>query len=250
MLSSPIEVRDDAEWVIFLTGAALATGIAVVGLVLTFMLALGMDPSAPPDYAELVQASRRLVAFRIVAVLDIMVWLGIGATLLTLGGILMRDAPIRAALIGACGLGQLLAATGGYTRLVGVTELASRYATAGGDEQTRIIAIYLALAVSIMSHYGLAQLLSGVGFLMVSVLAMAHLGLPRWLAVWLGLIGAYAVINQLVAAAGIPLDLGPLFLIYLVLGLGGAHLSLGLVAWQRTLRGTLGLAAATAPSHP
>src|SRR5437867_1774624 len=95
------------------------------------------------------------------------------------------------------------------------------------------------------SHYAAGQLLYGAGYLLVAGVAFSRGGLPRWIAAWFALSGAYAVANQLsVVAVG---DLRP-GLLFVVFQLGDALVALALFAtfWRRGIAASprIGLAPA------
>jgi hypothetical protein len=183
----------EAPWGTFVSRSALLLGVASLALMGVFVGVLGFDDSTP--YAELQMAGHNAAAYRIGAALDIATWLGIGGLLLAFAGCFAARAPIRALLLACCGVGQVVGALGGAVRLNAIGELASRYAAATPDQQAALGQAYLTLAQVMGAHYGIGQLLYGIGYLLIAALAFSHVGLPRWIAAWFAVSGTYAVAN-------------------------------------------------------
>lgn len=225
----------ETDWLKFLARWALVTALAVVGLFGAFgMLMAAAGPVAEEaDFAlvELVGASRSPAAHRLLAALDVLVWLGLGGTLLGFASLFARWAPRRAAVLAACGVGQLIGALGGYMRLGAVNELAARHAAAAPDQQATLVQVYLTVAEIISAHFDIGQLLYGVGFLLLGSVGLSLAGFPRWLAVWLGLSGLWAITAQVAAAAGSTL-FESAFLVYAILGLLAPLLAIALAFWR------------------
>jgi hypothetical protein len=85
--------------------AALFTTVAFASLFVIMIGFIGFDQSVPQQYAELLQAQRAPGAYRVFSIGDVFVWLGIGTTLVAIGALVARSAPVRAAFIAACGIG-------------------------------------------------------------------------------------------------------------------------------------------------
>lgn len=226
---------DDAAWSTFLARWALFAALALVALFVAFgALLAATGDTAATDFAivELVGASRSPALHRVMGALDLLVWLGIGGTLLGFAGLFAPWARRRAALLAACGVGQLAGAVGAYMRLVSVNELAGRYAAAAPDQQAVLVQAQLTLFQIISAHFNLGQLLNGAGFLLLASAGLSLAGFPRWLAVWFGLSGLYAVVAQVVLAAG-STALLPVFPLYAVVGLIAPFIAVAVAFWRR-----------------
>src|SRR6266704_5193106 len=189
----------EAAWGKFVAWSALVLAGASLTAILFYVLVLGLDDFSP--LAELQMAARNPAAYRLGAALDMLNWVGIGALLFAFAGFFGARAPIRALLLAACGVGQMAGAVGGALRLDAITELATRYTTAGADQQAVLMQVYLTLVQMVGSHYAAGQLLYGAGYLFVAGIAFSRGGVPRWIAAWFALSGTYAVANQLSVVA-------------------------------------------------
>src|SRR5438128_2048103 len=105
----------EAPWGRFVARSALLLGVVGLALMAIFIAVLPVDLSDPN--AELVAAARNPVMYRLAALLDILVWFGIGGVLLAFAGYFATRAPIRALVLAAAGAGQVIGALGGYMRL-------------------------------------------------------------------------------------------------------------------------------------
>jgi len=174
----------------------------------------------------------RYVAQRRIA-FDLLVWSGLGGTLVALSCVLAQQAPIRAAFIAACGVGQIVGVLGGFIRLNAVSDLATRYAVAAPDQQAGLVQSYLDLSQPIGAHFDAGSTLYGAGFLLVASAALSVVGFPRWLAGWFALSGSWALVSNALYAVGSPFQIRDLFPLYLILGIAGLHLAIAIVFWRR-----------------
>jgi Domain of unknown function (DUF4386) len=192
---------DEAAWYWALSRAALLTALIFTSMFVIMGVFIGFGETGPHEYVELLQAQRAPLAYRIFSMADIFVWLGIGMTLLAFGALYRRVAPIRAALLAACGLGQLVGATGGSLRLYAVTDLAVRHAAATLDQQPAIVSAYLTVDKLVGAHFNLGALLYGIGFVLIAWTSVRLVGFPRWLAVWFALSGTIILVLNALGAA-------------------------------------------------
>ena len=227
--------RDEAAWSGFLARWTLLAALAYVGLFGAFgaLLAAARDAGAA-DFAlvEFVGASRSPAVHRLMAALDALVWLGIGGTLLGFAALFAPWARRRAALLAACGVGQLAGVIGAYMQLGAVNELAVRYAAAAPDQQAALVQAHLTLAQIVSAHFGLGQLLYGAGFLLLASAGLSLGGFPRWLAAWFGLSGIWSVTAQVFNVGGSAFFMS-LFLVDAVAGLIAPFLAVAVVFWRR-----------------
>ncbi len=230
-LASSIDAAD-SNWFRFVSRWALLPALTFVALLAVFFPVIAAAGSVPMEYAELVAASHRPALYRLAAVLDILVWLGIGGTLVAFAAVFARRAPIRATFLAVCGAGQVVGALGGFLRLTATTELAARYAAAALDAQAALAQAYLTLGQTIGAHYSLGSALYGAGFLLIASVAFPLAGFPRWLAVWFALSGSWSLVAGGVSAAGSP-ALMAVFPLYAIAGIIALHVAIAAVFWRR-----------------
>ena len=231
-MMSPIDTHA-SRWFRFLSRWALMTTLMVVGLFASFFMVLGAAGSAPSDYAELVGAAQQPSAYRAVGVFDFLVWFGLGGTLVALSCVLAQQAPMRAAFIAACGVGQVVGALGGFIRLTAISDLAARYADASADQQASLVRSYLDLWLVIGAHFDAGSTLYGAGFLLVASAALSVRGFPRWLAGWFGLSGIWPLVSNTLSFVDSPFQVTGLFPLYMILGIAGLHLAIAVAFWRR-----------------
>jgi hypothetical protein len=208
------EAESVAPWQKFLSRWALAYGLYEVAVLFAFATVVGFDVLGPGAFDA---AARGPATFRLGAFLDLTAWLWIGGTLLIFAGLFARSAPIRAAFMAACGVGQLAGLVGGYTMLVVLGDLGAGSAAAAPDQQAALAAASGPVLSSMMAHYGAGQLLYGAGYLLIASVTLSLERFPRWVGVWFGVYGLYAVGNQMAYAVtgGIPV---PMLFMFFALG--------------------------------
>ena len=188
------------------------------------------DTALGAAYVELLQAVRSPGMYRVGWTLDALVWLMIGGSLLTLAGILRSHAPIQSIFIATCGIAQVTGSLGSFLRLNGISDLAARYATTALDQQAVLRESYLNLWRVINSCYHVGILLQGVGFLLAASGVFSLRGFPRWLAVWLALLGVLAVVQFILVAAGTPFS-RPLNIFGVIVGNVALNIALAIALW-------------------
>lgn len=210
-MSRITEPEGEASWRKFLSRWALAYGLYEIVATAIFATVVGFDVLGPGAFDV---AARNPAIFRLAAGLDLTAWLWIGGTLLAFAGLFARSAPIRAAFLAACGVGQLAGVLGGYTMLVVLGDLGASSVLAAPDQQVALAAASSPVMSSMIAHYGAGQLLYGVGYLLIASVALLGVGVPRWVGVWFALYGLYAVSNQVayVVTGGIPVTM--LFMLF------------------------------------
>lgn len=220
------------SWAVFLSRAAAMKVLVAVALVGTFGVVMSSAGSAPFEQAELVGASRNPVGYRAFVAFDILEWLGFGAVLLGFAALSAGVAPVRSTCLAALAVGQVVGMIGGYLRLTAGAELASRYADAGPSERDSLLQFYPTLAATIGAHFGLGQVLYGIAFLLIASIAISTSALPRYLAYLIGLIGAYALANQLSVVIVGTFLWAPLFFVFLALTIV-MDVGVALTFWHR-----------------
>jgi hypothetical protein len=211
----------------------LAAAIVILALPLVFFAGLGVatsDNALGQEYAELLQAVRRPGMYRLFTTLDAVAWLMIGGTLLVLASTFARRAPVRATFLAACGIGQLTGSLGGFLRLDGIGDLATRYTTVTADQQVILLQSYLDLERVIGSHFHAGQLLQGMGFLLAAWMAFSWTGFPRWLAVGLAFPGLTSLTMFVLGIAGS--FFFPLLLVHIVVGIIALHFAMAAGLWR------------------
>jgi hypothetical protein len=186
---------DHAGWLRFLARyALLAVMIDLVTwplIVLWFLPASQGSPLAPA-YDELVAATRNLAVYRVLITLDVVAWLMLVVFLIALAALFARHAPIRSALIAACGIGQVAGMSGAFLRLTGISDLATHYVTAAPNQQAALLRSFLDLQLVINSLFTAGGTLWGIALVLVASAAWSSAAFPRWLA---GLIALPGILN-------------------------------------------------------
>jgi hypothetical protein len=198
------------RWLAFVSRWAFAVScveVALLALAVGWFLPVSEAGSAGPEYGELAAALASPALYRLLAVLDIAVWIGLGGLLIGLAAVLAGRAPIASVLIAACGLGQILGMTGGYLRLHGIGEFASRHGKAALDDP-QVLASFLGLQDVMYALFNSGALLWTAGFVLVALVAWRVAAFPRWLVVVFGLLGGVAVLDLglYLATGDFPLD--------------------------------------------
>ena len=187
---------EDVRWFRFLSRWALFAGLVNLGtLLLSFALFVPgpQASSLPEEYGELVVAISKPALYRLQVVFDIFAWLSLVVFFITLAVILVPRAPIRGTLLGACGIGQIVAVLGAFMRLEGIIAVAERYVQAKHD-RAAVLSSYRDLQAVIFSHFSAGILLYSVAFVLVAWVGLATRDFPRWLVVLIGLTGVLGMI--------------------------------------------------------
>ena len=225
---------EPVRWLRLVPRWSLMVALVTAAIPIVLFGAVGQqasDNALGTEYVELLQALRNPGMFRLGWSLDAVVWLLIGGSLLALAGILRRHAPIRAILIAACGMAQLMGTLGGFIRLNGTSDIAALYATASPERQAVLLDSYLNLWRVINSHYHVAVFLLGPGFLLAAWSLFSLRGFPRWLAAWVVLPGMLALAQFVLVAAGSPFS-RPLNILDAVVGNFALNLALAVALWR------------------
>ena len=186
---------DHAGWLRFLARyALLAVMIDLVTwpLVVLWFLPASQGSPLAPAYDELVAATRNLALYRVLITLDVAAWLMLVVFLITLGALFARHAPIRSALIAACGIGQVAGMSGAFLRLKGISDLAIHYVTAVPDQQAALLRSFLDLQLVINSLFTAGGTLWGIALVLAASAAWSTAAFPRWLT---GLIALPGILN-------------------------------------------------------
>src|SRR5262245_34682585 len=113
-MSSLIDTRD-ARIIRFLARWTLIAGLVSLALLLAFsifVLPAAQNSPLPQDYVELVAAIHTPALYRLTITLDMAGWLMLGGFFITLAAVLAGRAPLRATLLAACGMGQVVGLLG------------------------------------------------------------------------------------------------------------------------------------------
>lgn len=239
MFATAHETREEltSRWLQVLPRMALVTVLVALLLIVTELGGVGMrasDNAQGPEYAEMLAAARSPGFYRLAMVWDALAWLMIGATLLTLAGAFGPRAPVRSAFIAACAVGQLSGVLGGFLRLDGISDVAARYAAAGGQSAALLdSAGDLVRVIGALFHAG--NLLQGLGFVLVAWTALSLGTMPRWLAAWFFVPGVLPLLQFVIVASGLPFSF-PLLMAHIVLGLMGSLTATAILYWRPTAR--------------
>lgn len=236
-------MSEEDRWLRFLSRSCSITAILGLALLVAYVVAIAFD--VPMDRGELVGAARRPFAHRVDASLDSAVWLGICVVLIAFARLLWTRAPIRATLIAACAAGQLLGSAGGFIRFNVVQDLASQYTQASPVQQTEVVATYGYLANLFGSMFSIGALLYGLAFVLFASASVWWSSWPRWLVVWIGLSGAYPIMQRLLAIGGI--DLQSAFIGYFLFGQIALYAAIAIVFWRPVHGREAGINSAPSP---
>lgn len=226
-------VRSEAVWLRFMSRWALLTAVGGVALFLAFPFALAFDATVPQDYASLLQATQRPVGFRIVATLDVLVFLLNAVLFLAFAGLFARRSPVRAGLLILPAVGFVISALGAYIWLNVTGDLAVRYLAASADARTVIIDRYVVVWQIIQACFNIGGLLAGPAFLLIASGA-SLLGFPRWLAIWLAISGVWSLGTRLlVAVSGTDVPFFPAGLLFNIVGVIALQFAIAAALWRR-----------------
>jgi Domain of unknown function (DUF4386) len=233
-VSSLTSTSSDTErWLRFLSRWALVTVLMGLGLLVVYLGGIGFAPSdnaLGAEYRELLQAVRAPTMYRLAMVFDASGWLMMGGTLLTLAIILKQQAPIRAMLIAACGIGLIVGVVGGGIRLVGISDLAAQYASSAPAQQAALLLPTLALYEIVSALFVVGDVLAGAAFLLIASAAFGLAMFPRWLTGWFVLAGVLALLQGVTSAVGA--FSFPVLLLTVVIGVLGLHAAIAVAFWR------------------
>src|SRR5438552_12696833 len=122
----------DQSWQRALACLSMAAVLLCAAMPLVYFVGIGRPPADVAHgeaYREFFQAARAPGAYRAAMLLDTLLWLSFGGTLVLLGGLFRQRSPIRAALLSACGAGQWLGILAGCIRIGTVPLLTDQYST-------------------------------------------------------------------------------------------------------------------------
>ncbi len=196
-----------------------------------FAGAAATDNPLGREYGGLWQAVRSPVVYRLAWVSESISWLMVGGTLVIFAGLFARRAPIRAACIAVCGIGQLLGSLGAFS-LGSVSALAARYASAAPSQQAALLQSFLDLQGVIRSPFYGGILLQGAGFLLVAWAAWEWMGFPRWLAVWLAIAGVIGLVFFVLFTTDAPVALLIPILMLHDIGLMSVYVAVAVTFWR------------------
>jgi hypothetical protein len=243
----------DATHLRFLSRWALIPPLAVIGSQIVFQNMLGgqsvfpTQPDIHPDvYFNLVLAGQSPGLYRLATLLFVVLFVGLGGTLLTFAIVFAARSPLASGFLAACAVGQLGGILGPFVRVGATADLAARYATASAAQQPALLEVFRAFneADTVMTYVAFG--LFGIGCLLVAALTQAVAGFPRWLTVWFavaGIAGLAIVAALFVTGSIVPF---PVLGIQILIGVLGLHLAIALAFWRAVPSTTPNLTAARA----
>lgn len=172
-------------WPRFLRWWALAGGLAMTALFATAGPLQSATASNPlwKKYPDLAAALAHPAWFRVSFALDIAVWLALGGMFLAFGALFRERAGVRATLLTACGIGQVIGTIGGFIRLEGITRVADSYTTALPADRPGLLRSAFDLQTLAGLHYSVGSILWTTALLLVASLVWRSPRFPRWVAV-------------------------------------------------------------------
>ena len=163
------------DWLQTLGWLAIPTCLVPAGLLFLFLGVIGIHPgdqAQGASHTELLMAPRAPLAYRVFTTFDGFGWFLIGAEPVVLDGLCWEAAPRRSVLAAAVGVTQLIGSVGGFTRMVGVGDLARSW-NASGSDHTQLLAAYDAIERIIQADFLTGDVLQGIGFLVAGSAALA-----------------------------------------------------------------------------
>jgi hypothetical protein len=209
------------DWLQILGWVSIALVVAMAALLVLFLGVIGIRPADAAQgasYTELLMAARAPVAYRVFTTLDGLGWLLIGAELMLLAGLSWEAAPRRSVLAAATGVTQVIGSVGGFTRMVGVGDIASSWSASGADH-AQLLAAYDSVARIIHSDFLAGDVLQGIGFLAAGSAALAASRFPRWISYFILVPGVTSSILAWSQVIGLGF-LFPVLLLHIVLSIG------------------------------
>lgn len=181
--AAPVFSRERA-WSRLLARWSLATAIAYLAPWLAAPFLFATTNKLESDFQELSWAINQPVAFRIVIGLDSLLWIFLAGIFLLLAVVARRQSPVLALFIAACAGGHLFGSAGGYLRLVGTADIATRYLGASADQRAVVLESYRSLHSTTLYLQDFGALFTKAGLTLSAVIAFRMPGfLPRWLAI-------------------------------------------------------------------
>lgn len=168
----------------------------ILSLMVAFLagvLPAGQGGDLPLKYFELAAAIENPAIYRLTMALDIATWVAFRGFFVALGGVLFHHAPVRGALVAACGIGQVSGMIGAFIRLNGTSGTAELYEGASPGRQEAILQSYSYMQSAVFSHFNAGSLLWGVALLLAASVLLSLEGFPRWLAIVVALPGLLRV---------------------------------------------------------
>jgi hypothetical protein len=224
---------ESARWLRFLSRWALVTVLTALALLSVYLGGIGFSPAdnaLGAEYSELLQAVRTPIMYRVAMTLDTSSWVMMGGALLTLAFILKGRMPIRAMFVAACGIGLLSGVSAGVMRLVGISDLAARYAVATPAQQAALLQPMLTLYETIGALFVVGDLLVGAAYLLVASGLLLRRAFPRWLTGWFVVAGILSLLQGVTSAVGA--FSFPILLLTIVFGIIGLHAAIAVALWR------------------
>jgi hypothetical protein len=232
-----LSVQGEVEvspWLEFLPKWSLTLALATLSLPIVLVVAVGQESGDTVHglaYIELLQAVRSPVLFRIGWIIDALIWLLIGGSLIILGILLRRRNPVISMFIQISGLAQLIGFLGTLIRLSGTLDLAGTYIVAPVNEQIVILHGYDILWRVIEPHLQVPLLFSGIGYALAAYGYFAVKGFPKWLAIWLLVPGLLGLTQFVIIVSGLP-KLNILNYLGVVLGNIALNAAIAIALWH------------------
>jgi hypothetical protein len=222
-----------AQWSRALSSYSVIAMFIPVLLPVVFIFGIGAqtgDLQLGETFRELLQASRSLFWYRILMVLDIATWLAFSGTLLLIGGLVRKHAPILGYIASWCAAGMTIGIMTGLLRIAFVGALAASY---GADPGARgeVIGLFRTGQPLLDLPSQAGTVLLCIGYAAAAGALWSLRGFPKWLSIWTAVpaVASLIQIGHIVLGQGFIL---PLVVTNNVLGYSGLCLAMALVLRQ------------------
>jgi putative methionine-R-sulfoxide reductase with GAF domain len=170
--------------------------LVLLAAMIVFILPAGQGSGLSSNFSELIAAGKNPLAFRFAILVDAAVWLAIGGFLVSMGFIVAENAPIRAAIIAACGIAQVSSIIGSFLRLEGTLRLSSSFVSATTNaQQSSVLQSYLNLQSTFNANFDAGAFLITAAFILMVSVVWTKRGFPHWWAILLALVGVLNLAN-------------------------------------------------------
>lgn len=191
----PLGGSRDGGWSRFLGRWAVAAAVVeltLLGVAIVWFVPTSEAGGAGADLGELVAAVASPGMYRLLSVLDVLVWVALGGLFIALAAVMAERAPRRSVLLAVCGVGQVTGVAGAFVRMQAVGGTAARHGSAGLEDPI-VVESFLGVQDVLFALMNTGALLWALAFVVAATVAWQSRRFARWLAVLLGVLGIVAL---------------------------------------------------------